>query len=140
MLSFWTFDGDQDGEDIKADFKRRFAETEIRLNEQQKQEVVREGVYIMETMCEIVQEIALVVGGAGIVDDEGSAMLEKEDRWHMQCERHTQQKNESTMQWLLFKHILPMGMAELITGAASVVARHLGPWYKNVASAEAEVG
>ena len=139
MLSFWTFDGEQDGEDIKAEFKRRFAEIEAWLSEKQKEEVVREGVFIMESMCEVVQEIALVVGGAGVGGDGGQVMGEKEERWRMQCEKSKQQEDETAMRWLLVKHVLPMGMVELITGAVGIVVRCLVPWYRDIARAEAEV-
>ena len=139
MLSFWAFDGEQDGEDIKADLKRRFAETEAWLSEEQKEEVVREGVFIMETMCDVVQEIALVVGRVGAAGDGGEVVLEKEERWQVQCERSVQQKDETAMEWLLMKHVLPMGMVELITGAVGMVVRCLGPWCRNVVDAEAEV-
>ena len=74
-LSFWHFEGDQDGEDIKADFKRRFASVEGYLNEEEKQEIVEEGVFVMESMHFIVQEIFMVSRrGLRFLDEEGGLL------------------------------------------------------------------
>jgi len=111
VLSFWTFEGEDDGEDIKKEFKRMFAEVEGFLTEGEKEEVVGEGVRIMDGFGGVVGEIWGVVGeakggtGGGVWGYEIS--LPKGE--------------EVGMRWLLLKHILPMGMVELMIGAADAV-------------------
>lgn len=103
-LAFWTFDGPSDGVYLKGNFKRRFTEAEAVLTEAEKEEVVAESVYIMQTLIVVVQEIAAVVGGS-------SALLAEEER------RADEASQDIPVSQLLLKHILPMGMVELIIGA-----------------------
>lgn len=56
-LGFWTFEGDEDGEDLEAEFKARFASVEDILTEAEKEEVVQEAVFIMQSITEVVVEI-----------------------------------------------------------------------------------
>ena len=53
-LSFFHFDGDEDGEDIKADFKQRFQEVEAGLTDMERGEIVEEAQYIFERVIELV--------------------------------------------------------------------------------------
>ncbi len=87
-LTFWSFEGGEDGEDLKAEFKDRFASVEERLTEGEKDEVVKEAVFVMRAVEGVVGEVAEVIGeGAG---------------------------GQPGMRWLLLKHVLPMGMVELV--------------------------
>lgn len=119
-LGFWTFEGDEDGEDIKAEFKARFADVEGTLTEGEREEVVKEAVFIMQSMIGVVGEISEVLGtGASSVAGQpvgnGERTVRKEDE-------------EPSMRWLLLKHVLPMGMVELIAaGARSAVGVGMGP-------------
>ncbi len=114
-LGFWTFEGEEDGEDLKAEFKDRFASVEGILTEAEKEEVVQEAVFIMQSMIDVVVEISELFGtglseaaaGGRTVDDETV-----DGRVH----------DEPSMQWLLLKHVLPMGMVELIAAGARSAA------------------
>ena len=64
-LQFWCFDGDQDGEDLRAAFKARVLSLEAHLTPEERQEVVDEGVEIMKRMITVVQEISTTVGAEG---------------------------------------------------------------------------
>lgn len=106
-LSFWSFDGDADGEDLKAEFKARFQDVEACLSEGEKEEVVSEGVRIMEGVRGVVEEIV------GVVENRREQV-----RW---MDGGKREEEGPRMRWLLAKHILPMGMVELMTGAARYV-------------------
>lgn len=104
-LSFWTFAGEEDGEDLKIAFKKQLLEAEDMLSESEKEEVVQEAIFIMHAMGEIVGEIRDVLGGEQV-------MLGK--------------KGELDMTWLMLKHVLPMGLPELVTGVARGVGSLIG--------------
>ena len=115
-LSFWNFDGEADGEDVKAEFKQRVAEIEGWLTGEEREEVVREAVFIMESLMGVVEEIAETVG--------------REDPCRKAAGRHGGVEGEEpSVWWLCLKHILPMGMFELITGASKVVMMGFEPLY-----------
>lgn len=56
-ISFFHFDGDEDGEDIKADFKRRLGEAEALLTVEQRQDVVEEAKEIFRRSVLLVEEL-----------------------------------------------------------------------------------
>ncbi|KAI9882258.1 MAG: hypothetical protein M1823_005996 [Watsoniomyces obsoletus] len=56
-LSFFHFPGDEDGEDIKRDFKARFAEVEHHLTVDERRDMVAESVRIFEFAIAMVQEL-----------------------------------------------------------------------------------
>ena len=56
-LNFWCFDGDSDGEDLKARFKAKFAEIEVLLTDDERGEVVAEAVEIMHGLIAVVREL-----------------------------------------------------------------------------------
>lgn len=124
-LGFWTFEGDEDGEDLKAEFKARFASVEDILTEAEKGEVVQEAVFIMQSITEVVVEIGEVVGtsksaAAGLFAAELRADWRVDGR----------EEDEPSMRWLLLKHVLPMGMVELIAaGARSAVSAGMVPLF-----------
>ena len=121
FLSFWTFEGEEDGEDIKADFKRQFQDVEMALTGLEKDEVVQEAVFIMQSIIRMVKEIAEDVGGEHARSCQKQlARMSGEDDRHGRLE--IQRTDELSMHWLLLKHVLPMGMAELIAGAGRALA------------------
>ncbi|KAK3174192.1 hypothetical protein OEA41_001436 [Lepraria neglecta] len=117
-LSFWTFDGQEDGEDIKTEFKRRFAGVEAYLTDEECEDVVQEAVYIMQSMLEVVGEIAETVGTrqAGLAIGQYGEIGRGE-----KSTVEVAEADEPSMRWLFLKHVLPMGMAELIAGASRAV-------------------
>lgn len=50
-LTFWEFNGDQDGEDVKAEFTRRFEEASLLLTQDERRDVVDEAKRVFE-VCE----------------------------------------------------------------------------------------
>lgn len=123
VLSFWIFEGGGDEENVKKDFKRRFAELEGCLTVQEREDVVQEATYIMDTMLAVVEEIAEIV--------------ERENPCYKAARRSLERFNgvesdEPSMRWLVLKHILPMGMFELITGASKAVMMGIEPLYGKV--------
>ena len=115
-LSFWNFDGEADGEDIKAEFKQRFADIEGWLNDEERKGVVQEAVFIMESLMGVVEEIAEIVG--------------RDESFRKAAGRHGGVDGEElSVRWLCLKHILPMGMFELIKGAGKVVKMGFEPLY-----------
>lgn len=62
-LSFFHFTGDEDGEDIKLEFKRRYAELEMLLTDAEKDDVVNEAHIIFESMGAIVKELDFLCRG-----------------------------------------------------------------------------
>lgn len=61
-LSFFEFEGDEDGEDIKIDFKKQFAEAQLSLTEEETKEIVQEAQEIFGFMIGIVEELDVIVG------------------------------------------------------------------------------
>ena len=108
LSRFGTYDGEADGEDVKAVFKQRFADIEGFLTGEKREEVVQEAVFIMESLMGVVEEIAETVG--------------REDPFRKAAGRHGRvERDEPSVRWLCLKHILPMGMFELITGVSKAV-------------------
>lgn len=56
-LSFWDFDGEEDGEDIKADFKRRIEETSGFLSAREQEDIVAEAVQIFQMSQKLVERL-----------------------------------------------------------------------------------
>ena len=90
-LSFFRFDGPQDGEEIKHDFKTRLSEMEMLLKAEERQDIVREAQEILIHCALLVEEL----------DDVVAAQRTREP---MSVPR------------LLLKHLLPMGMVDLFQG------------------------
>lgn len=67
-LSFFHFPGEEDGEDIKLEFKRRYAELEVLLTDAEKDEVVQEAHIIFDSMGAIVQELDFLCRGTNNVE------------------------------------------------------------------------
>ncbi|PQE15566.1 hem oxygenase-like multi-helical protein [Rutstroemia sp. NJR-2017a BBW] len=56
-LSFFDFVGDEDGEDIKREFKKRIAEAEVLLTEGEKSDIIQEAQEIFSFMVMVVTEL-----------------------------------------------------------------------------------
>ncbi|TVY24936.1 hypothetical protein LHYA1_G006242 [Lachnellula hyalina] len=56
-LLFFDFDGDEDGEDIKLEFKKRIAEAELLLTQSEKDDIVAEAQDIFRFMLQLVGEL-----------------------------------------------------------------------------------
>ena len=124
-LEFWTFEGDKDGEDLNAELKARFASIQDILTEAEKEEVVQEAVFIMQSITEVVVEIGEVFG-TSVSAAAGFFAAELRADWRVDG----REEDEPSMRWLLLKHILPMGMVELIAaGARSAVSVGMVPLF-----------
>ena len=67
-LSFFHFPGEEDGEDIKLEFKRRYAELEVLLSDAERDDVVREAHIIFESMGAIVKELDFLCRGTNYLE------------------------------------------------------------------------
>lgn len=90
-LNFFQFDGSQDGEDIKQEFKIRLSEMEGLLKPEERLDIVREAQDIFIHCAHLVEELDDIVA----------------------AQRTTQ---PMTLPQLLLKHLLPMGMVDLFQG------------------------
>ncbi|PVH89961.1 heme oxygenase-like protein [Cadophora sp. DSE1049] len=61
-LSFFSFPGDSDGEDLKTLFKSRIAEAEILLTAGEKDDIVLEAQHIFTYMLQLVDQLDAVLG------------------------------------------------------------------------------
>ncbi|KAN0107944.1 hypothetical protein V8E51_007686 [Hyaloscypha variabilis] len=65
-LQFFHFDGEKDGEDIKKEFKTRFAEADILLSEEEKDDIIQEAQHIFIYMIEMVGELDRICGSVNL--------------------------------------------------------------------------
>jgi heme oxygenase len=56
-LTFWHFDGDRDGEDIKDKFKARFEAVAAQLSEREKAQIVEEAVEVFQICGTVVEHL-----------------------------------------------------------------------------------
>jgi heme oxygenase len=61
-LQFFNFLGDEDGEDIKREFKKRMTEAEIMLTSREKEDIIDEAEEIFKFMVEMVFELDSIIG------------------------------------------------------------------------------
>ncbi|PBP27863.1 heme-binding peroxidase [Diplocarpon rosae] len=61
-LQFFNFIGNQDGEDIKSEFKKRIAEAEVLLTSGEQDDIVIEAQHIFSYMIQLVNQLDAVVG------------------------------------------------------------------------------
>jgi hypothetical protein len=61
-MSFFNFVGEEDGEDIKREFKKRITEAEILLTPGEKDDIVTEAEHIFKFMVAMVTELDAVMG------------------------------------------------------------------------------
>ena len=107
-LSFWFFnwegEGGEDG--LKAEFKARFEVAAASLLETEREKILRECELIMEGLQGVVEEIEESVGGEGRLGLKGKTAELGGMRWV-----------GLDVWWIMvLKHLLPMGLAELILG------------------------
>lgn len=95
-LSFWHFPGPHDGEDIKDRFKSQLHDLENQLTLEEKEDIIAEAKVIFENCALLVEELDGIIAAKQKVVSPSSVTM-------------------------LLKHILPMGMADLITALASRV-------------------
>ncbi|KAK4554394.1 hypothetical protein LTR86_008602 [Recurvomyces mirabilis] len=74
-FSFLCFEGEQDGEDIKQEFKARLAETEALLNYEERQEVIHEAARLFEHCVELVNQLDALVLRQRLIRVVGIAAL-----------------------------------------------------------------
>ncbi|KAI4196981.1 MAG: hypothetical protein LQ346_003115 [Caloplaca aetnensis] len=60
-LSFWEFPGEHDGEDLKIEYKSRVTAVSALLTEQERADIVDEGVKIMVLLTDVIREVAEIV-------------------------------------------------------------------------------
>ncbi|KAL9012234.1 MAG: hypothetical protein Q9173_002981 [Seirophora scorigena] len=60
-LAFWEFPGEHDGEDLKLEYKKRLTAVSLHLTEEERADIIEEGVYIMVHLTGLVREVAEVV-------------------------------------------------------------------------------
>lgn len=60
-MQFFSFPGNEDGEDIKLEFKKRMTETEILLTAGEKEDIITEAEAIFQFMVEMVSELDKVM-------------------------------------------------------------------------------
>lgn len=101
-LRFWSFAGAFDGEDLKADYKARILELELGLTVDERQEVVDEAVDIMCKLLEIVDGIDSSIATGRILTQPPKPTTTADKR------------DSPTWSTLLVKHLLPVGLAELL--------------------------
>ncbi|MCJ1431331.1 heme oxygenase [Xylographa pallens] len=93
-LAFWHFPGEEDGEDVKNEFKARLNDVEGLLDVEQRQDIVDEALSIFKNLALLVGELDEVVAAKHLA--------------------FVTSKSSTVWSWLLAKHFLPLGMAELI--------------------------
>lgn len=73
-LQFFHFLGEEDGEDIKRELKKRFAESEAFLSPKEKEEIVQEAQNICKFMIEMVGELDQVCGSVDQTSVQNATM------------------------------------------------------------------
>ena len=109
-LEFWHFSGEQDGDDIKHEFKARLTDIESLLSVEQRQDIVEEAIEIFRRCALLVEELDDVVASKSIL-----------------LPAHV-----DPVPWLtlLLKHIVLLGMAELLYLLKRWVAK--SQWYASI--------
>lgn len=87
-LSLWSFDGEHDGEDIKAEFKARLAEAEAFFTPDERIDVIEEAKQIFTFSASLVEELDDKVG----TDMQKLAHLDRAERLRAKEEKAQQQQ------------------------------------------------
>lgn len=75
-LQFWCFEGDLDGEDLKAEFKAQIQEVEKELSPGERKDIVDEAKEIMKRLIAIIEEIAAEVDSSrGCLEKSSTQLL-----------------------------------------------------------------
>jgi heme oxygenase len=87
-LSLWNFDGEYDGENIKAEFKAQLAEADVFFTDEERVDVIEEAKQIFVRSAQLVEEL----------DEKLSTDLDAlRHREHKQLPRHTHSKEEEDL-------------------------------------------
>lgn len=118
-LQFFHFLGDEDGEDIKTEFKKRVNETSPLLTTAQQEDIIREAQIIFEFMVDMVAELDCVMGTDG--DDIDSVRLRKNQkdsiavhRAHLSHKLHPPPHSESEASRKEYSEKLSGGLASVV--------------------------
>ncbi|KAF2123108.1 hypothetical protein BDV96DRAFT_467319, partial [Lophiotrema nucula] len=87
-LSFWNFDSDSDGEDIKSEFKARLQAAEDFFTDDERIDVIEEAKEIFKRSAELVAELDEQIG----TDYEALKHVDAAQRQHMKREREAAQQ------------------------------------------------
>lgn len=125
-LAFFRFSTPADGEDLKREFKERFAEIDRHLTPDQRHDVVQEAVCIFDNMLSIVAQLDSLCGthGLGDVAKSGKASYEK-------MKNMSASKIPKSLERSSFDPLIPSGKLLLLAGGGLVlpVAVLLGAYY-----------
>lgn len=125
-LSFWNFSGSSDGEDLKADYKFRVGEIERVLTMKEREEIITEAVEIMKRLLQIIRKIEVavaegvakvIIGGESCQSHlaEINSIRSHKDESYLYLSNSPAEGGRS-FSALLCKHLLPMGMVDLLIG------------------------
>ncbi|KAF3400338.1 hypothetical protein DPV78_005578 [Talaromyces pinophilus] len=114
FLSFWSFDGDEDGEDIKRIFRAGFEEASRKhLTEAEREDVIHEAKALFQHCINIVSEVDVVVAlERKRQDDE---LREHNHHHHHHHHHHHQGMGTAERQSLLIIITLGVGLALAIS-------------------------
>lgn len=126
-LTFWDFAGASDGENLKAEYKAQLLELETCLTAHERHEITDEAEYIMCKLPKILHEIRNSVSKGNILAQPSNAIV---------ATNITEPSGWST---LLVKHLLPLGMAELLTGIRNYITLILNPTASVAVTVDMEV-
>jgi hypothetical protein len=70
LHQFFNFPGNEDGEDIKREFKKRIADVDNLISNKEKDEIVKEAQHIFNFMVGIVEDLDAVCNTKGVQDEE----------------------------------------------------------------------
>lgn len=115
-LSFWEFPGELDGEDLKLAYKSRVAALSTELTEEERRDIVAEGVQIMVFLIDLVGEVAEAVPArAAELALEAAPSSDK-----LGCQGPVARIRPPWI--LLMRNLFPMYLKEIISAALGVVA------------------
>ena len=107
-LGFWDVSNLVDDEDLRADYKSRIQEIEQSLTPDQRNDIVNEAVEIMERLLLVVGEAELHIPNGDIQHKSRADIL------MLNQKIHARQMPDISFLALLLKHMLPMGMTDLL--------------------------
>jgi len=79
-LSFWFFPSDRDGEDIKAEFKRRLQDGEHILTTEQRKEIVKEAQGIFDRFSDMVADLDSALAATSQTKEAAANLTVKEPK------------------------------------------------------------
>jgi len=112
-LTFWHFDGERDGEDLKDEFKARLRDVESMLTDEQRDEIVSEAKIVFRGCVALVEELD---GMMATNEDEDEEVLGGEDDEALE---RSVALDADANSWLarlglLIRFMLPLGLLEVL--------------------------